>query len=591
MTNKKVVIGLGILGVAAIGAYAIVGWPPARQDNTGGSIGMAKKYRAEQIADADVALQDPQVQELIQSDTFYQLVTDANFRRSVTKDFQKFGIAMAGLNRALVASNEEASKSGVRVEAPIDVIYRTADALQLPAVQDALRSDDRVKMEDAARTANVNVADLELMRQMIRGLTPEAQAVAIQTCAELGRQKIKNPGVFGRTDIHDALARIGDNLARQDVQEALRTGDKTKMDEAAKASKFKIQDLEMLRNSLEGMDPDGRAVAIQGYTDLARLQIKYKELGRTDVRDALSRVGENLQKQSVQDALRSGNPAQMEEAAKASKIKIQDLEMLRTSIKDQPAEGQAQAIAAYTDFTRLNIKHKDLLGRSSVEATLGRIGDKVQMQAVQEALRSGDKVKMEEAAKQTGIRVQDLELLRKPIKGMSVDGQAHAITAYTEYSRLNIKHQELFGHGVTEGAMGRGMKPKDAEISRNFFTAVDNLNRGGALNNPKVRDGLARNNVAEAQKTAPGANVKDLQEVANVLKYADQGFQAQFVKDGLGKVNNHVADVNFQNVMGQESFGRMLVQDGLLLKTAVKSAEAGKQGLMSEMTRSHVAGQ
>ena len=81
MASKKILLGIGLLAAAAIVFYAVVGWPPVSQDDTSGAIGVAKKYQAEQISEQDVVLADSEIQELLQTDFFYQLVTDPDFQK------------------------------------------------------------------------------------------------------------------------------------------------------------------------------------------------------------------------------------------------------------------------------------------------------------------------------------------------------------------------------------------------------------------------------------------------------------------------------------------------------------------------------
>jgi hypothetical protein len=81
MASKKILLGVGLLAAMAIVFYAVIGWPPVPKEDTSGAIGVAKKYQAEQISDQDVALTDPDIQALLQTDFFYQLVTDADFQK------------------------------------------------------------------------------------------------------------------------------------------------------------------------------------------------------------------------------------------------------------------------------------------------------------------------------------------------------------------------------------------------------------------------------------------------------------------------------------------------------------------------------
>ena len=81
MASKKILLGVGVLAAVAIVFCAVIGWPPVAKNDTQGAIGVAKKYQAEQISDQDVVLADQDVQSFLQTDFFYQLVTDSDFQK------------------------------------------------------------------------------------------------------------------------------------------------------------------------------------------------------------------------------------------------------------------------------------------------------------------------------------------------------------------------------------------------------------------------------------------------------------------------------------------------------------------------------
>ena len=68
-------VGIGVVAAAVIGYVAFFSPSPSDPDLQG-AVGAAQQYRAEQIAEADVVLQDPEIQERLQSDFFYTLATD-----------------------------------------------------------------------------------------------------------------------------------------------------------------------------------------------------------------------------------------------------------------------------------------------------------------------------------------------------------------------------------------------------------------------------------------------------------------------------------------------------------------------------------
>jgi len=81
--NRTLVVSVLVLVVAGIAVYAVATgmYPP--KSGTEGAIGAASRYQAQQIADADVSLQDASVQAFLQSDTFNKMATNATFRKHV----------------------------------------------------------------------------------------------------------------------------------------------------------------------------------------------------------------------------------------------------------------------------------------------------------------------------------------------------------------------------------------------------------------------------------------------------------------------------------------------------------------------------
>ena len=84
MSSKKWILGVGaVVAVALVVAVWKGAFPP--QGGMEGTIGAAKRYQSEQLAAGDVALTDSDIQDLLQSDLFHQIVTDASFREMYMK--------------------------------------------------------------------------------------------------------------------------------------------------------------------------------------------------------------------------------------------------------------------------------------------------------------------------------------------------------------------------------------------------------------------------------------------------------------------------------------------------------------------------
>jgi hypothetical protein len=83
MKSNRIALIAGVVVIAAVVGFLAMrnNWPPA--NGTEGAIGSANRYTAQQLSDQDVILKDAKVQAFLQSDTFHQLATNAEFRRCV----------------------------------------------------------------------------------------------------------------------------------------------------------------------------------------------------------------------------------------------------------------------------------------------------------------------------------------------------------------------------------------------------------------------------------------------------------------------------------------------------------------------------
>ena len=89
MSTKRIVIGLGVIIAIALGIASFTGVIPPK-NGVMGTIGAAKRYQTTQISAGDVTLTDADMQDLLQSDLFHQLVTDANFREVMRTQSESF---------------------------------------------------------------------------------------------------------------------------------------------------------------------------------------------------------------------------------------------------------------------------------------------------------------------------------------------------------------------------------------------------------------------------------------------------------------------------------------------------------------------
>src|SRR5215831_7228533 len=86
---KKFVWGVAVAAALLLIAFAVTGYPPVGK-GIEGTIGAAKRYRAEQSKSEDVKTQDPELQACLQTDTFHKLMADKTARDAMkSKDVRQ----------------------------------------------------------------------------------------------------------------------------------------------------------------------------------------------------------------------------------------------------------------------------------------------------------------------------------------------------------------------------------------------------------------------------------------------------------------------------------------------------------------------
>ena len=85
--KAKMFFGVTLLVGILVGYFA-AGYIPPEGDVAGtiGGVKKAEKYRAEQITDADVILQNPEVQDLLQNDQFHKMLRDPKFKKLMAQE-------------------------------------------------------------------------------------------------------------------------------------------------------------------------------------------------------------------------------------------------------------------------------------------------------------------------------------------------------------------------------------------------------------------------------------------------------------------------------------------------------------------------
>ena len=98
--GKKVMWGLVATAAVALLVMKVVGYPPI--DGAQGTVGAAKRYQADQIAPADVKVDDS-AQAFVQSDVFDQLVKDPNARQLLASPSFRSALAAPEFRSALAS--------------------------------------------------------------------------------------------------------------------------------------------------------------------------------------------------------------------------------------------------------------------------------------------------------------------------------------------------------------------------------------------------------------------------------------------------------------------------------------------------------
>lgn len=113
MSRKNIfIIGAAAIAVVVIAAM-IFGFPPA-SDDVVGTIGaapgpnaiegveQADRYRTSQFTEADLSLEDPEIQVLLQDDEVLEVLQSAEFRRAIENDDLRRALAEPEFSRALM---------------------------------------------------------------------------------------------------------------------------------------------------------------------------------------------------------------------------------------------------------------------------------------------------------------------------------------------------------------------------------------------------------------------------------------------------------------------------------------------------------
>jgi hypothetical protein len=261
--------GIGVVAAAVIIYFAFLNPSPSDED-VAGAIGVAKQYRADQITEADVVLQEPEVQELLQSDFFHKLVTDADFRK----------VAVDQLARINTLASQLGEGKSVRV--PVE-LTNLRHFLDLTA--------SNSKLGQALAEGKMNVVNAELLKDGKQNLASTANWIHFAQGSDvganlvnLGNMKILLDVVSNNPELKTACAE--GKATRAQVEEGVLSakGRAENMDYA----------VDMFLN-LTGID--GKVAELPGFADQKVLmegkEFKWDIPGNVELKTIAAFAGEN----------------------------------------------------------------------------------------------------------------------------------------------------------------------------------------------------------------------------------------------------------------------------------------------------------
>ncbi len=284
MNKKPVVWGaMGIIAVVVIVVALNSPYPP--KDEISGAVGAAKQYRSDQIQDSDVVLQDPEIQDLLQSDFFHKLATDPEFRQVAVDQLARLDIAdgRSGQFMNPASLSDLDSFLGLAVANPE---LRTALAEgRMDIVNRILLAENKAQYQDVANRvylaqggdAKLDAAAIADMKSFLDQVMGNGE---LRTALADGRVDMVNRilAADGKTALADAAGRV--LLAVSRTQLSGRTWAAAELRVFLELARTNVE----LKTALaEGrLDMVQRILAAEGRTNLADAANRvYVSLGRT----------------------------------------------------------------------------------------------------------------------------------------------------------------------------------------------------------------------------------------------------------------------------------------------------------------------
>jgi hypothetical protein len=244
MSTRKWIVGVGaVVALALVVAVWKGAFPP--QGGMEGTIGAAKRYQSEQLAAGDVALTDSDIQDLLQSDLFHQIVTDASFRgmymkqsealRTVLTDAQfrdllgKQGfteVMRSDVFRQAVEQNKyellqkasaaDFQKSRLSSEPTLDKASTTAEAGKRVDVSRAQLTQAREELNKTEVAYEKAVTSLLKTEETLAKSELELKSMAAKTAVVQAREDLAKTELEYQRQV-ETLAKTQDMLARKDL--------------------------------------------------------------------------------------------------------------------------------------------------------------------------------------------------------------------------------------------------------------------------------------------------------------------------------------------------------------------------------------
>ncbi|HEX3112019.1 MAG TPA: hypothetical protein VHU20_02015, partial [Candidatus Eisenbacteria bacterium] len=330
MSTKRIVIGLGVVIAIALGIASFTGVIPPK-NGVMGTIGAAKRYQTTQISAGDVTLTDAEMQDLLQSDVFHQLVTDANFREVMRTQSESFRTVL--LDKQF---RDLLGKQGFAEVMRSDVFKTAVEQNRYDLLAKASPADYQRTQLTERTQSTLDRANAEQLRTQVtnaRAEVEKAQAAYDKSVSEL----LKTSSIAGKQEVARVESAKAQNItARAEAAKAQAAYDKTvselsKMEQAkTEAAKAEVAKADLAKATTD--------IGKAGWnkTDLAKMEQAKAELAKAQ--DALDKTTTAYQKSVTELSKLSDVAARQDAVAK--------MEQSRTSTDAARAE-LAKASTAY----------------------------------------------------------------------------------------------------------------------------------------------------------------------------------------------------------------------------------------------------